>query len=185
MKTLIALFLILSTSVSAADRFESRSRELFRKTHQIQLDLNPLSVRCSDVGYGNVQLKINVDALEYLSFFDHSNPGEVAPCMTAGAMSCVQNDIPTFPLPPLNGPETLLDEATENEADTLTRFRSLGKVTTQLEQVLTEKYYLDLQEQTCRRSIEEIVETEVDGTLFSHFRTGNLGEYPYDICLQL
>lgn len=175
-----AIILFMTLNTNASERFETKERELFRKNHQINLDLNPLSVRCSDLGYGNVQLKINVDALEYISFFDHSNPGEAAPCMTAGMMSCRQNF--NFPLPGLEG-ET--DDLKQKEDDVLTKFRAIGKVKADLEQVMKESLRIDHQEQTCHRTIFEEVTTLVDGTTFSHYRSGNLGEYPYDICVQL
>jgi hypothetical protein len=178
---LASLFILLfSSSLLAAERFETRERELFRKNHKINLDLNPLSVRCSDVGYGNVQLKINVDALEYISFFDHSNPGESAPCMTAGMMSCRQSF--QFPLP---GEDDTQDDLLQKEDDILTKFRAIGKVQADLEQVMKESLRIDHQDQTCHRYIHEEVTTVVDGTTFTHYRSGNLGEYPYDICVQL
>lgn len=173
----MTMFLLLMASTGfAQDRYESRERELFRKTHQINLDLNEKSVRCSDLGYGNVQLKISVNDLEWISFFDHSNRGEAEPCMTAGMMSCAQFDLSDFPD---------LGDAFQQQDDVLKRFRALGKVKTQLQQILKETYSMDHQEQTCQRVLEETVETEVDGTIFTHYRSGRLGEFPYDICLQL
>lgn len=165
------LFTTLTFNAFARDQFETKTIELKNESHQISIDLNSKTVRCSDLGYGNVQLKISVLPLEYISFFDHSNRGEAEPCMTAGMMSCLQD-------PFGNGPSG-------DETSMLDRFRALGLVKTQLQRVLSEKITLNHTQRTCHRRLEETVETDVDGVLFTHFRSGDLGEYPYEVCLEL
>ena len=155
---------------------ESKEIVIIDRVHKINLNLNEKSVRCSALGYGGRELKISVNDLEWISFFDHSNRGEAEPCMTAGMMSCGQ-DIFNFPLPG--------SDQNTPENQTLQRFRSLGQVESTLKQVVTERLRIDHDNLTCHRSLQETVETIVDGVNFTHFRSGDLGEYPFEICQQL
>lgn len=152
MQSLSILTLLMATffsfSIQSAERFERKEKELFRKNHRIHLNLNKKSVRCSDLGYGNVQLKISVNDLEWISFFDHSNTGEAEPCMTAGMMSCRQSGFSGIDLD-----DFILDPNKKAEDDILSRFRAIGAVEADLEQILKEQLYIDHQEQKCTRTI--------------------------------
>src|SRR4051812_4514718 len=80
MKTLIAAVLLFPLAAQA----ETLEKEVFRQTTDITVPLHPSSVRCSALGYGQPELKVDVPDLDWAAVFNHRQLGEGEPCMTAG-----------------------------------------------------------------------------------------------------
>lgn len=139
---------------------DTRVKILKDEKHDIELDLDLTSVRCSQIGYSQRELKISVNDLAYISFFNHTNPGEIAPCMTAGA--CRKGFEPKD-LIAKTGPHA----------------------SAKLRRVLKEVFVLDHEEKKCFRELVEDVDTVVGGIPFHHRRNGDLGEVAYQECLNL
>lgn len=159
MKALLMGFIAFLGFSASAD-WESRSKLLVDTNHQIQVAIKEGDVRCSDLGYGNMQLKISVPALKYLSSFDHTNEGELQPCMTAGRCR------------PGNNPEDLLAGGP-------------GVENTVLNQKISEEVSFDSVRGECQRMIKEVVEMTVRGKTFHHTRFLSLGEHSLALCQQL
>lgn len=83
----LILSLVLGFSLSSAFAVEDDPKVLFVNKLKINAEVSEKTVRCSAVGYGAIQLKINLHELKGRTIFDHSNSrfGEFSePCMTAG-----------------------------------------------------------------------------------------------------
>ncbi len=147
-------------NAALAQNFEIRERILKDETNPTTVELNRQTVRCSDLGYSNFQLKVSVPDLKFLAALDHANAGEAQPCVTAGRCQ------------PGNQPEDLLTDPNPF-------------VLTTVQVVLREVLAIDHSAKTCRRTLRENVTTQIRGKTFTHMKTADLGQYPYDICIQL
>lgn len=157
---ILLVSLLVTTSVFSQNTIEKKERIIHDKIQKASVTFDLLNVRCSALGYGLTELKITVPELEWLAFFDHSNIGEQAPCMTAGA--CVEGNRPTDLIGNVGGTE-----------DIDVRF------------ILKEVFILDFGRSVCTRRIEERLESVVRGVNFDHFRSKNFGELPMEECLRI
>lgn len=130
------------------------------EVHNVSIPIDATNVRCSAVGYSTPELKILVPDLKWISFLDHTNPGEAFPCMTS--QRC-RNGV---------GPELILD-------------KGLGYEDTKLRRVLTHVFEIDETAKTCYQRIEENVSLNLRGLDFTHFRHGDLGAFPFELCEKL
>ncbi len=147
MKPLIALLVLAaSSSVFAAADLK---KEIWRQTFTIEVAVTNDSVRCSAIGYGLPELKIDVPALDWAAKFQHRNLGEGQPCMTAGRCTSFR------------GPELVLQDRPGVEAVDLTVIHS-------------EEGVIDRERDTCHRRLVEEVEMTLRGTRFTHTRTAPL-----------
>lgn len=165
MKTLLTLTaLFTSLSVLAANT-EKKEYLIHNKDVKTTVHLNDKTVRCSALGYGVSELKISVPALDYLAFFDHSNIGESEPCMTAG-MCTFRNTGDG------NRVSDILDPNKPSEE-------------IEINMILKEVYYINHDQKSCSRAIEESLKSDLRGKTFTHFRSKSLGDYPYSLCVQI
>lgn len=159
--TLLSLVLCCTiTGVAHAQTVVTKERVISDVTTPITLTLNPSTVRCSDIGYGNMQLKVSVPELSYLAVFNHTNFGENLPCITAGR--CTDGNQPSDIISNTNPTEEV--QIRVKRVETLT---------------------LDQKFNTCLRSLDEHVSTQIRGKPFNHHRSAELTEVPLSICDQL
>jgi hypothetical protein len=152
------LFLSLLTTLSLGAMAQAPLvKEIFRQTSEIEVQLDETTVRCSNIGYGFPELKVDVPALDLVATFQHRNFGEGQPCMTAGRCT------------PDRSPELLLATGP-------------GIEKAQLEVVHTEEAYLNEENNTCYRSLVETVTMQLRGQTFTHRRSGVLSETTADQC---
>ncbi len=169
-KYLLFALLSLTTQLIAAERI------LISDSKVTDVTLNNSSVRCSALGYGLAELKINIPALDGWTLFDHSNinagdfPGE--PCMTAGACKAFSRG--GFSI------EDILGTVESTKVERL-------KINRQIVEVKD----LGKDEQgnsICERHIEERLQTAVskaDGLSvirFKHTRAGLHETFPASVC---
>lgn len=153
-KLIVAVIATLSSVAGA----ETKSMVLKDTVHEITVEIKEGDVRCSEIGYGTKELKISVPDLKWISSFDHTNPGELQPCMTAGR--CQMGNLPM----------DLIDGRP-------------GFEQTSLRQTLTEEFAFDVTTNICQRSIVERVEMIIRGKTFRHTRSLDLGNTPLTQCL--
>lgn len=153
------LALMMIFSFSSAQALELK-REVSRTVQPIPVKVSAETVRCSALGYGRPELKIDVPALDWAATFNHRTFGEGQPCMTS--VVC-RGGI---------GPDVILSEG---EAE----------VTVDLEVLHTEVAYIDEATGTCDRSLVEELKMELRGQTFHHTRSGNLGRTSAAQCLAL
>lgn len=166
---------LLTTQAMAGERV------LISDSKVADVTLNKTSVRCSALGYGMAELKINIPALDGWTLFDHSNinlgdfGGE--PCMTAG--SCKRGTVKR----PGNTGFSVED--------------ILGNIeNTQVSRILIKRKIVEVKDlgkdeqgnDVCLRHIQERLETDVpraDGNgliHFSHLRHGLHETFPAKVC---
>ncbi len=158
MKTL-AFALMTFASVSAFAQTEL-SREVSRHTQEIVVKVDATSVRCSSLGYSRPELKVDVPALDWAATFNHRTFGEGQPCMTS--IEC----------------KTYLEPA-----EFITT--GAGDVSAPLTIVHTEKGWINEQTGICSRWLQEDLEMTLNGVVFRHQRTGNLGDISAEACKAL
>ncbi len=156
--TIFGLVTVLGITAQAAT--EERTKVLKDENHTIAVDVKAGDVRCSDLGYSNIQLKMSVPDLKWISQLDHTNPGEAQPCMSSGRCR------------PGNTPEEMIGGKP-------------GIENTVLHRVLTENAIFDRATGDCSRSIVETVEMTVRGKKFAHRRSLDLGNQSIGLCEQL
>lgn len=164
MKFLILSAITIFSTASLATPFPvgpltHKERVIRDQTVPSQIQLDATTVRCSAIGYSQAELKISVPDLEFLAVFNHTNFGESAPCMTAGA--CQPGRMPA---------NILTSEPTEDIS---------------LHVVLKETYDLDAAAKTCQHTLIEEISTVVRGVPFFHQRSADLGDFPFDLCQKL
>jgi hypothetical protein len=140
---LLAMVLVQAQAYGAPVRV---SRVLKDSTTIVALELTNQSVFCTDLGYGNVQLKVNVPDLDWLAHFDHRVVGEGLPCITGGECSDALN------------PGSIIDP---NERLAIVPVRV----------ILTERLWIDEEKKTCHRFLEEEIKSHIRGRNFYHHRT--------------
>ncbi len=155
MKFTLSLLIAFSTASVWAQ--EDLSKIISQNTIDTTVRVAANTVRCSSLGYGRPELKIDVPALDWAAVFNHRTQGEGQPCMTS--VVC-RGDV---------GPNLVL---AGGEAE----------VAVQLVVTHTEKAWLDRENDKCFRHLEEHVEMELRGLKFSHVRTGQLAESTVAAC---
>lgn len=173
MKKLLFLALI-STNLMAAERV------LISDSKVSDVTLNRTSIRCSALGYGLAELKINIPALDGWTVFDHSNINagdfQGAPCMTAGACRRFQND-KGFTIEDILGTSP---GQSEERVETVKVNRKLVEV----KELSKDEAGNDI----CVRHIEERLQADVgrgDGNgkiHFTHLRSGLVENFPVSVC---
>ncbi len=158
MKIFFSLLCLLS--VSAFAQSPKLVKEISRVQQEITVAVNADTVRCSAIGYGQAELKIDVPALDWAAHFQHRSFGEGQPCMTAGACRRV------------GGPEVILAGGDE-------------EITTLLTVVLQEVAWVDDTNNTCYRQLEEVLEMEIRGHKFGHVRQAPLVQIDAELCRQI
>jgi hypothetical protein len=154
---LVIFGLITAFGFSAQAALETRERIVKAETHEINVEVKEGDVRCSSLGYGQMELKMSVPDLKYISPLDHTNEGELLPCMTAGR--CRAGNMPTDLINGMPGIEN-----------------------TTLHRVLKEVVVLDRTTGRCTRNITESVTMKVRGKDFRHVRSLDLGDHPIALC---
>ena len=152
----IGLLLLTITAFHA--RAERIERLIAETTNVTRVRLDAGTVRCSDLGYGNRQLKVSVPALKMFAVFDHSNLGETEPCITAGRCR-PGNDVSDILIPGLGDEENIT-----------------------LHVALVEVMELDRANGVCHRELQERVRSTVRGKAFTHLRQVGLGQVPLSRC---
>ena len=164
MKNSITSFLlVLAAGISQASLAQthlSKERILKDETNNVTVTLTKDTVRCSNIGYSNLELKVSVPDLDYLAIFNHANVGEALPCMSAG--KCV----------PGNNPIDIIIPGKDTEQ-------------TDIRVQLVEILDIDLPTQKCNRTLEERVSAQIRGKAFRHVHSADIGSYPINICNQL
>lgn len=143
MKIVLLTVTLLAPALASAETLE---REISRVSHNINVAVNAGSVRCSALGYGALELKVDVPDLDWAASFNHRQLGEGKPCMTAGVCG---GDLTPAKL----------------------RAAGEGDVATVLEVVHREVAMIDRARGTCSRELVEEVELELHGISFHHRRS--------------
>ena len=95
----ISTFLLVTTNSSALDftPFSDFTRVIKDEIHLTTVAVTPLSVRCSMIGYGLSELKLNIPSLRWHAVLDHSNGENLGSCVTAGPKFCEFGNMPKIP----------------------------------------------------------------------------------------
>ena len=157
MKALVAVFGLLLPSLLHAETLE---KEVYRSSESIVVAVNAKSVRCSALGYGSPELKVDVSDLDWAASFNHRQLGEGQPCMTAG----------------LCGGELTPEKL---------RAAGEGDIPTQLLVVHKEVATIDRAHGTCSRVLVEEVTMKLHGIEFSHQRRADLASTTAAQCRNL
>jgi hypothetical protein len=167
-KTLTLLLALTCFKTFSSDIHESKVFIVSEKKIESTIELNTKTLRCSNVGYSAPELKVSVPDLEWAALFDHSNFGEVLPCMSAGFCAL---------FPPVGN----------TASSVISRMLDLNKPFEKIEIsiILSEEYTLNHKRKTCFRGLNEDLETNIRGTIFTHHRSMPFGDYPYELCVQL
>jgi len=176
MKTCL-LFLSLFISCALSAQTMAAERILISDIKTADVLLNNTSVRCSALGYGLEELKINIPALDGWTLFDHSNinagdfPGE--PCMTAGMCKRA----------PRKGGFSIEDILGSNDGQRVERLKIRRQIV-EIKELGKDENGTDV----CHRRIEERLQTEVsknsdEGQIqFHHVRSGLNETFPARVC---
>lgn len=163
MKRFISIVIIISSqAVWAVERVIQSDEKTF------STEISAATVRCSELGYGLKELKINLAALDGWTLFDHSNSafGEFGePCMTAGM--CRRT--PT-------GPGFSVSDLVGNNPghEVITVRRRVSEIRTEAK---------DEQGQgICIRSLREDLSTQIRGIEFHHSRSGAEQNFAVEYC---
>lgn len=165
MKKVLLLTLLTITSSAWAKNSE---RVLLQDAKTFSTEVSTATVRCSEVGYGSKELKINLAGLDGWTVLDHtnSNLGDVnEPCMTAG--QCKRT---------ASSPGFSIDDLVKNKP---------GSETITVSRILTEvKYEMkdENNQDVCQRSLREELSTSIRGIAFHHTREGLDQVFPIEVC---
>jgi hypothetical protein len=164
MKMLLMLAaVIMSGNVLAGERV------ILKDSKAMEVSVNYETVKCSQLGYGSSELKINIAALDGWTIFDHSNStfGDLAglPCMTAGA--CKRT--------PLTRGFVIEDVVQSNpRVETVV----VNRVLTESRSETTDNEGVKI----CERQLVEKLDTIVGGITFRHQRSGAHQTLPIESC---
>ena len=165
MKTLIMTIALLGTFNAWA---KDSQRVILADSKTFLTEVSNTTVRCSEIGYGSKELKINLSGLDGWTLFDHTNSlaGEFGePCMTAGLCKRVPNG-PGFNIGDLvqDNPGSELITVSRNVIES----KNEGKDTENND--------------VCVRSLTENLTTSVRGIKFKHTRYGESQNFPVEVC---
>lgn len=169
MKALIlTVITAASLSAQALEIPTQKERVLLRDSKTFATEVSQGTVRCTDIGYGAEELKINLAGLDGWTLFDHTNShvGEFGePCMTAGRCKA-----------PWNKEGFTIDDVIQNRPGT-------EVITVQREVLEIKIVKVDSQgNQVCERSLQENLKTVVRGIEFRHIRGGAEQDFPIEVC---
>ena len=163
-KVLVLTLLAITTSAWA----KNSERVILQDAKTFSTEVSTSTVRCSEIGYGAKELKINLSALDGWTLFDHTNSnfGDIGePCMTAGA--CKRST---------TGPGFAIDDLIQNRP---------GQETVTVVRVVTESKLETKDENNqdvCQRSLREELSTTIRGIAFHHMRSGFDQNFPIEVC---
>ena len=165
MKTiLLTLTLVGSLNTWAKDS----QRVILADSKTFLTEVSTTTVRCSQVGYGAEQLKINLASLDGWTLFDHTNShlsefGE--PCMTAGM--CKRSP---------HTPGFSIEDLVQNNPG--------SEVIMVLRNVIENKTESKDQDgnEICVRSLTENLTTTIRKIKFQHSRSGGEQNFPIEVC---
>jgi hypothetical protein len=171
MKKFLFIALFFTNHLMASERI------LISDSKVSDVTINNTSIRCSALGYGMAELKINIPALDGWTVFDHSNinAGDFGgqPCMTAGA--CRRNaKTGGFSI------DDILGVPSQERVETVKVNRKLVEV----KELSKDESGNDI----CVRHIEERLLANVnrgDGNgviRFTHLRSGLIENFPVSVC---
>ena len=147
----------------------SGERVILKDSKEMKVTLNTFSVRCSSLGYGMKELKVNIAELDGWTLFDHTNVrfGDSLdlPCMTAGTCSYRPND-GGFSVNDILQNNPRVEKVIVNREVIENRF--IGES--------------DSQVKVCFRVLAEHLKTQIAGIEFTHVRTGEAVEFPVKYC---
>lgn len=162
---LFAILLTISNNSWAGDS----ERTILQDAKTFAAEVSVATVRCSAIGYGGEELKINLAGLDGWTLFDHSNSsvGDIngEPCMTAGL--CKR---------PWGGGGFSVDDVIQNNPAT--------ELVTVLRTVKEVKFETRDQHnrEVCQRSLHEELHTTIRGVQFHHLRSGFDQNFPVEVC---
>lgn len=158
MKLFYKIALTLTFTVFGISSYASE-RILLKDKKIISAEVNQQTMRCSMIGYGRTELKINLKDLDGWTILDHSNSrfGEFngAPCMTAGRCKTFSELDLGFDL----------DEILKNNS---------GEHKVTIERIVKERKELIKDEDNnsiCKRTIIEELKTTIANIPFQHQRS--------------
>ncbi len=169
---LLGALLTITSNIWAADDLLPnagvKERVILRDAKSFTTEVSTSTVRCSEIGYGAQELKINLAALDGWTLFDHTNSnfGDIGePCMTAGRCKA-----------PWGGDGFSIDDLIQNnpgaEAVTVARTVTELKIETRDEN----------NQEVCQRSLREDLQTSIRGIKFHHSRSGLDQNFPIEVC---
>lgn len=144
MKLLTVALLLLFPIAAHAETLE---KVISNETYDINVAISAGSVRCSSLGYGRPELKVDVPDLDWAASFNHRQQGEGQPCMTVGLCDA------------RHSPDKV-------------RAGGDGDVPTRLQVVHKEVGVID--KGVCSRELVEHVTMELRGFTFAHERSAPL-----------
>jgi hypothetical protein len=169
MKALIlTVITAASLSVWSQENPARKERVILQDSKTFSTEVSVNTVRCSEVGYGAQELKINLAGLDGWTLFDHSNAqadefGE--PCMTAGRCKATWNK---------DG--FTIEDLIQNRPGT-------EVITVQREVIEIKQVTQDHQGHlACERSLQENLVTSVRDITFRHTRWGAEQSFPVEVC---
>jgi hypothetical protein len=143
---LFPIFILVFATATAVAQQNPTARKIIREIHiKLPVDLNTATVKCSAQGYSMPELKTLVPALAQVTILNHRNPGEGAPCITAGECTDQLN------------PEKLLAAGS-------------GPTAVPAAIRLSEELIADQTNNVCHVVLHEDVKAIINGVLFSHSR---------------
>ena len=165
---LVTVITLASLSVWSQEDQNRKERVILKDSKTFSTEVSAVTVRCSEVGYGAQELKINLAGLDGWTLFDHSNAqvGEFGePCMTAGQCKA-----------PWNKEGFTIDDLIQN--------RPGAEIITVQREVLEIKQVTQDREGNlgCDRSLMENLVTSVRGITFRHTRWGAEQSFPIEVC---
>jgi hypothetical protein len=169
MKALIlAVVTVASLSAWSQEDQNRKERVILKDSKTFPAEVSVNTVRCTEVGYGAKELKINLAGLDGWTLFDHTNShvGEFGePCMTAGQCKA-----------PWNKEGFTIDDLIQNRPGT--------EIITVQREVLEIKQVIQDQQGNlgCERSLQENLVTSVRGITFRHTRWGAEQNFPIEVC---
>lgn len=165
MKHILLTVMVLGSVQTMA---KDSQRVILKDSKTFETEVSTQTVRCSELGYGARELKINLAGLDGWTLFDHTNShvGEFGePCMTAGR--CKRT--------PTSGGFDLNDLIQNNPG------KEVVTVQRQVIENKTETKDQDNQD-VCERSLTENLTTTIRGIKFHHTRMGATQNFPIEVC---
>lgn len=164
------LLLVITVMSSLNTWAKDTQRVILADNKTFVTEVSTSTVRCSRVGYGFPELKINLSSLDGWTVFDHTNSdvGEFEePCMTAGACKI-------SPTQQQSG-FTINDLIQDNPG---------SEVITVQRQLIENKYETKDQagKEICVRFLTENLNTIARGIKFFHSRSGAKQDFPIEVC---
>lgn len=159
LKKMLTLSLKMTLTVALVSSAYAGERVILQDSKKMEVEVSTLSVRCSSIGYGFRELKINLPALDGWTILDHSNVqfGDRSdlPCMTAGACKGQWNG---------QNDGFGIDDVIQNNPRK--ELIEVHRTVTEVRQLLEDQPGV----KRCFRNLREDLKTVVGGVEFTHTR---------------